>query len=255
MSSAPSLTGVSQAVEEADVFAGEVHVDEPPQRAVVVGDPRAQLVVARRTARRGPPARSRPRAPPRTAPSAAERSWVGIFTTTAIRPRRARRTWPRRPRASASIVLRLEGAADRVERLQALAGDHQHDALVGVDVAARGELREHGGGDAAGGLGEDAGRLRQQRDALADLLVADGVDRAAASRARARARTGRRRGCRSPATWRSCPASPAGRPRGPRRRRCATGEQPSAWAPFIRGSSPSSSPSSRPLLEALRRFS
>ena len=35
--------------------------------------------------------------------------------------------------------MRLEGVPDRVQRLQALAGDHEHHPLVGVDVPARGE--------------------------------------------------------------------------------------------------------------------
>ncbi len=117
-------------------------------------------------------------------PPAAARSCVGIFTTTLIRPRRRRpriegRRPSRMPRRVGSIVLRLERAAHGVQRLQALAGDHQHDALVRVDVAARGQLRQHRGRDASRRLREDPGRLRQQRDARADLLVADGVHRAA----------------------------------------------------------------------------
>ena len=77
----------------------------------------------------------------------------------------------------------LERAAHGVDRLQAVAGDAEHDALVGVDVAALGELGQHRGGDAAGGLGEDAGRLGEQADAGADLVVGHRVDAAAGRRA------------------------------------------------------------------------
>ena len=78
-------------VQEADVFAGEVDVDEAPQRAVLVGDPLAQLAVALeqavRTSCTVAPSTSASASPP-----AAARSCVGIFTTTPIRPRRPRAT-------------------------------------------------------------------------------------------------------------------------------------------------------------------
>ena len=146
----------------------------------------------------------------------------------------------------------LERAAHRVERLQALAGDDEHDALVRVDVAALGELGEHRGRRAAGGLGEDAGRLGEQADAGADLVVGD-----------------LRRCCRRSRRARSSAYGPsaglpiasdlaivfgldrAGRSRGRRRTRCATGLQPSAWAPFIVGTSPVMRPELEPLREAL----
>ena len=73
----------------------------------------------------------------------------------------------------------LEGAAHRVERLEAVSGDHRDDPLIPPDVAALGELPERGGGDAAGGLGEDAGRLGEQADALSDLVVGHRVHGAA----------------------------------------------------------------------------
>src|SRR6185312_7810343 len=76
---------------------------------------------------------------------------------------------------------RLERSADRVEGLEALAGDVGHHALLGVDVAALRQLGQHRGGHPAGGLGEDAGRLGQQPDALADLIVGDRLDRPAAA--------------------------------------------------------------------------
>src|SRR4051794_5440649 len=70
-------------------------------------------------------------------------------------------------------VLDRDGAADGVERLETLARDDQDDSLVRPDVAALGELAKHRGGDATGGLGEDAGRLGGQLYALPDLLVGD----------------------------------------------------------------------------------
>src|SRR4051794_32582703 len=65
--------------------------------------------------------------------------------------------------------VRFEGAPHRVEGLQALSGDHEHDPLVAFDVAPLGQLRERRRGHTAGGLREDAGGLGQQADALADL--------------------------------------------------------------------------------------
>ena len=67
----------------------------------------------------------------------------------------------------------LERAAHGVKRLQAFAGDDEHDALVGADLAALRELRKARRRHAAGGLGEDARRLGQQADAAADLVVTD----------------------------------------------------------------------------------
>ena len=118
------------------------------------------------------------------------------------------------------------------------------DALVRVDVAALGELRERRRRHAAGGLGEDAGRLGEQADAGADLVVVDGVD-AAAARARGVERVGAvGRGCRSPATWRSSSGVTGRQKSWPSANAVATGEQPVACAPFIVGSSPSMSPRS-----------
>ena len=75
--------------------------------------------------------------------------------------------------------MHLERIAGGVERLQALAGDVDDDAFAGADLAALGQLLQDADGDAAGGLGEDPGRLGQQFDRLADLLVVDRVDAAA----------------------------------------------------------------------------
>ena len=75
--------------------------------------------------------------------------------------------------------MHLERIAGRVEGLQTLAGDVDDDPLAGAQLTAFGQLAEDADGDAAGGLGEDPGRLRQQLDPLADLLVGDRVDSAA----------------------------------------------------------------------------
>ena len=74
----------------------------------------------------------------------------------------------------ASDLIHLEPIAGGVERLQALAGDVDDDALVGRDVAALGELGQDADRDAAGGLGEDAGRLGEQPDPGADLVIGHG---------------------------------------------------------------------------------
>src|SRR4051794_20517387 len=92
------------------------------------------------------------------APPTASRSWVGSLTVTAMsghRPGACERLVERVERRG--DLRHLEALADRVERLQPVAGDVGDHALVGVDVAARGELGQHRGGHAAGGLGEDAG--------------------------------------------------------------------------------------------------
>ena len=113
-----------------------------------------------------------------------------------------------------------------------------------VDVAALGELAQHRGRDAAGGLGEDPGRLRQQLDAVADLVVGDSVDRAAAAtreleRVRPVGRVADRQRLGDRVRLDRL-AEVAAR----RSNAVATGEQPSAWAPLKVGSSPSSSPTS-----------
>src|ERR687896_2538967 len=74
------------------------------------------------------------------------RSCVGILTVTAMRRDRLHSgsAW------NASLerldlgldLVHLEAATYSVERLQPLARDGEHDALVGTDVAALGELRE-----------------------------------------------------------------------------------------------------------------
>src|SRR6478735_6719670 len=76
-------------------------------------------------------------------------------------------------------LVHLERIARRVERLQTLAGDVDDDPLAVGQLAPFGQLAQDADGDAAGGLGEDAGRLRQQLDPFADLLVGDRIDAAA----------------------------------------------------------------------------
>jgi hypothetical protein len=78
-------------------------------------------------------------------------------------------------------LVRLERPPDRVQRLEALAGDYRHHPLVGIDVPACGQLGQRRRGHAACGLREDAGRLGQQPDAGLDLVVGHGVDRPAAA--------------------------------------------------------------------------
>ena len=141
-------------------------------------------------------------------------------------------------------LVHREALARRVQRLQALAGDVDDDALVGVDLARLGELREHRDRDAAGGLGEDPGRLGQQADAGADLVVGDRLDRAAGPAgqfervgavggvADREALGDRVRALRA--------ADVLALARTPRRPGCS----PSAWAPLKAGSSPSTRPSS-----------
>ena len=58
-----------------------------------------------------------------------------------------------------------------VERLQAVAGDHRDDRLVGREAPGRGELLEHGDRRAAGRLGQQALGGGEQVDAGEDLRV------------------------------------------------------------------------------------
>src|ERR1700750_1584537 len=74
---------------------------------------------------------------------------------------------------------RADDAGHRVEGLQAVAGVDDDGLERGVELAGLDELLEHTDGGAARGLGEDALRAGQQHDALADLVVADVLDRAA----------------------------------------------------------------------------
>jgi len=69
----------------------------------------------------------------------------------------------------------LESPAGDVDRLEAIAGDVEHDALVGSYVAPLRELGQHGRRHPTGGLGEDPGRLGQQPHPGADLVVGDRV--------------------------------------------------------------------------------
>ena len=118
----------------------EVDVDEAAQPAVVVGDPLAQLAVLRRRAPRAPRRPCRPSTSAAAAPPAASRSWVGSLTVTAIRPPPPARSAASNASTDGGDLGDLERAAHGVDRLQAVAGDAEHDALVGADVAALGEL-------------------------------------------------------------------------------------------------------------------
>ena len=111
--------GRVEPVEEADVLAADVDVDEAAQAAAVVGRAGRAARRARRRAPRAPrpPCRRRPTV--EAAPPAASRSCVGSLTVTAIRPsprpartrRRTRRSTarsrsPRTCRATVSSVFR-----------------------------------------------------------------------------------------------------------------------------------------------------
>ena len=96
MTSSPSSTGGVEAVEEADVLAADVDVDEAAQVAVL-GDPVAQLVVAVVEAVEHLADGRRRRRVASASPPVAARSCVGILTVTAIR-----RATPRRRDSAAS---------------------------------------------------------------------------------------------------------------------------------------------------------
>src|SRR4051794_41144341 len=100
-----------------------------------------------------------PAASASASPPVTDRSWAGILTVTAMSGgnRSAERL---RERLGRGIDLEgLERASHGVEGLQAVTRDVEHHALGGIDFAALGELGQHRGGDAARGLGEDAGGL------------------------------------------------------------------------------------------------
>ena len=92
-------------------------------------------------------------------PPESSRSWVGMRTVTAMTHFSSwsggNASW------NASSVggdhgRGADGRLDRVERLEAVAGDVGDDALVGPDDALGGEPLQRRDGDAARGLGEDA---------------------------------------------------------------------------------------------------
>ena len=125
VTSSPSATGGVEAVEEADVLAADVDVDEAAQ-AAVLGDPLAQLVEAARRARRAP---RRP-SPPSTLGLGLAAGGGAQLRRDLDRDRHqaAHRARAARRAASNAVerrldLVRLERAAHRVERLQALAGD------------------------------------------------------------------------------------------------------------------------------------
>src|SRR3954451_660025 len=76
-------------------------------------------------------------------------------------------------------LVHVEALPRGVERLQALAGDVSDDPVRGIDIPSARQLRQHRDSDPTRCLGEDAGGLGEQADALADLLVGHRVDRPA----------------------------------------------------------------------------
>jgi hypothetical protein len=69
----------------------------------------------------------------------------------------------------------LECERNRPERLQAVAGDEQDDAVGAADLARRDRRPERPERHAGSGLAEDAGGAREKGHALAHLVLGDGV--------------------------------------------------------------------------------
>src|SRR5215831_13411235 len=69
------------------------------------------------------------------------------------------------------LHVRVQAILQRVRRLEAVAGDADHDRLVTRNDAALDQLLGRRDGHAAGGLREDALGARQEQHALDDLLV------------------------------------------------------------------------------------
>ena len=189
----------------------DVDVDEAAQVAVL-GDPLAQAVeavvepVEHLADRRSTSSTLASDSPPVTL-----RSCVGILTVTAIgrdlrQPRAASRRRARGPRRSP----RRSGRSRTSRSVPRTASSvFRPSPVITSTTRSSGSMSprsasfaQHRGGHAAGGLGEDAGGLGEQADARADLVVGHGVDRSRRCGGRGRARTGRRPGCRSRATWR-----------------------------------------------------
>ena len=78
-------------------------------------------------------------------------------------------------------------SGDEAGRLQPVAGDDQDDAIALADLAATHRFAQRAERDGGRRLAEHAGRLREQRDVLDDLVLGDRMDRAAG---RARRRDG-----------------------------------------------------------------
>ena len=90
--------------------------------------------------------------------------------------------------------------------------------FVRPDLPGGHRLAERAQGHAGSGLAKHTGRLREQRHALADVLLRDSVDEASGRASRSRRRGPHRLDCRSRASGRRSPAAPGARPPPPRRR-------------------------------------
>src|SRR5512138_1047381 len=66
---------------------------------------------------------------------------------------------------------RAEGGLDRLHRLEAVSRDAEDHLVGGAELPFAGELRGGGDGDAARGLGEDAGRAGEEADPIDQLVV------------------------------------------------------------------------------------
>src|SRR5580698_3472461 len=75
--------------------------------------------------------------------------------------------------ARADGLVLVVGALQAVGGLEAVAGDAGHGEVVGMNAAVSVEARGDRGGDAAGGLGEDAFGLRELLDGRDDLDIGD----------------------------------------------------------------------------------
>src|SRR4051794_2949979 len=72
---------------------------------------------------------------------------------------------------------RIETSFDRAGRLQPVAGDDEHDAVVRTEVALVDRAAKGAEGNSGGGLAEDACVLGEESHVRAYLLLSDGVDR------------------------------------------------------------------------------
>ena len=133
-------------------------------------------------------------------------------------------------------VDRPEAVGDRPGRLQAVPVTSSTTRSSGPTWPAAAARRSAPSVAAVGRLAEHAHRLREQRHALADLVLGDGVDRTPRSRVRSRRRGRRRPGCRSRASGRPSQAGPGARQLPPRRRsRRVSSRQPHPDEPWRRG--------------------
>src|SRR5580704_15301142 len=66
---------------------------------------------------------------------------------------------------------------DGFDGFEPVAGDAQHDFVVGLEVPGFGELQRRGDGRAAGGLRENSRGLSEYADTAHDRVVTDGARR------------------------------------------------------------------------------